>query len=163
MAHKNPALLKIQDKLNQNFIEYAKKEFIFHLENYRDIEPLLIERKLIIENNELFWANALKNTELNNSNNKIYEFVENLEVKYEDDFWCSVELNLKENDFTKNLKLKKRFNVMTEELEVIQPVYKIKTESELLEFFETEEVDVDMFDTLYDIFVNAISYYHIGN
>lgn len=161
MKQKNPKLIEIQAKLNQNFSEYAKKEFLFHLQNYLDIKPFLQERDVITSLIKDFWPTILKNSEFGQGKASIdYSFVEKLVVKYEDNFWCSVDLFLSENSFVGNSKLYKRFNVMSEEVEYMPIEWKGRTKNSLLNFFDSPEVDIDMFDTLYDIYVNGIEFFY---
>ncbi|KAM0677639.1 hypothetical protein BDAP_001785 [Binucleata daphniae] len=161
MVQKNKDLIEIQAKLNQNFSKYVKTEFLFHLQNHLEISQLLDERNEITSKINDFWKVVLKNSDIGYDNKTIdYGFVEKLVVNYEDNFWCSVDIYLRENTYTKNTKLYKRFNVMTEEVEYLPIEWKNKKNDVLLHFFNSEEVDFDMFDTLYDTYVNAIDYYY---
>ncbi|KAM0685283.1 hypothetical protein COBT_003508 [Conglomerata obtusa] len=161
MTQKNQSLIQLQDKLNKNFEDYAAKEFQFHLENFKQIEPILSEREKYIKDIPNFWSTSLTNSELGKDQTSIdYSFITSLVVKYEEEFWCSVVVCLKENPFVKNNKLIRRFNIMTEELVMTNPDWIKKNDNVFLNFFETNEVDCDMFDLLYDIYVNAIDYYY---
>lgn len=161
---RNEKLTEIQDNLNKNFIEYTKKEFDLHLDNYKEIQPFLSERKKIIEQIDNFWNIVLKNSEFGKERHAInFDFIDYLSVSYEDQFWCQVEIKLKPNKYVDQPILVKRFNVLTEEVGFTEFKFNEKTKCLLLNFFVDEEVDMDLFDSLYDLYVNAISYYYGDN
>lgn len=163
----NPAYMKdqrlneIQRQLDENFTAYAKKEFDLHSKNYEQIKPLLEERDLAVVADPAFWSTALKNSEFGREEVDFdCSVVKSLFAGYEGDYWCLVEVVLNENPYTDKTILRKRFNVATEEVDFTKFDLKRKTGSMLLEFFKDDEVDLDLFDTLYNLYVNGVYYYY---
>lgn len=159
---KNLRLLEIQDELDSNFAEYTKKEFDLHYTNYLQIKPLLNERDKVINKIPKFWSQVLNKTELGQDSVCInYDIISYIFACYDSEYWCTVEIGLNINEYTDAKVLKKRFNVASEEVDFVANEFKTCEDNALFSFFRDEEVDLGLFDAIYDLYVNGVYYFYL--
>lgn len=158
---KTAELLSIQQELDDIFLDYAKQEFDLHYKNYTLIKPLLEKREKLVCGIEEFWNIAAKNYPFSKdlfsiTDDDSINWIERISVAYEDNYFCNAEIHVREGCGIKNKVLKKRFNICTNEIESTKVESDLKCE--VFEFFEGEDVDLEVFDSLYELYVNAVFY-----
>lgn len=162
----------IQEQVDENYKEYIRKEFDIKLAHHKSIEGLLKERDEILKTNfskeELndFFENALKafdgfeNFTPNKADNKPdVSFIKYFTAEYLDGEKFRITLDLYENEYVKNTQLTRTINLMDQEPS--NNIVEWKGEPIpciLFDFFETEEECLDLFDIIYELYVNMIAF-----
>ncbi|TBT97556.1 hypothetical protein CWI38_2480p0010 [Hamiltosporidium tvaerminnensis] len=159
-------LLNIQEELDNEYIEYTKRDFELKLSHYTQIKPILDQRDLIFADLKNPWELCFLNYEMGcellpiDKNNKVIaDFIENIKVWYEENYFCCVEISFTDtNPYFSNKKLLKKFSVLSEETENTKINWTEKINAPIFQFFEEEEDILETFDVLYEMYVNAIFY-----
>lgn len=166
----NNFLEEIQKELDVKYIEYAKKEFQLKLEHFNHIKPLCEKRdNFLKEHPDLFlnfWEQAFQNYDFGQEllpadfeNKYDSKWIKCLKVEYLDNYFCSVKIEVNDNEYVENLVLEKKFSLENQDVEGTKVIWKSNNKCPLISFFETEEEEFEVFDYLYELYINAYFYY----
>ncbi|KMV66796.1 hypothetical protein M970_011260 [Encephalitozoon cuniculi EcunIII-L] len=82
-----------------------------------------------------------------------------LVAEYLDGYGYRVHIELNENEFVSNKTLTKRVDLSLASVEKTGVVWRGNRRYPVFEFFESDTQDLDMFDILYELYVNSASYF----
>lgn len=120
----------------------------------------LIQDTPIAEENSTFWSIAANNYP--NFRNLLpldddfsLSWIDSLYYFYDENFICGVEISLSRNKYLNNRKLTKIFSL--EELTSECTELKIKKDADclLFDFFRKDDYDLEVFDILYELYING--------
>ncbi|KAF7683575.1 hypothetical protein TCON_1210 [Astathelohania contejeani] len=164
--------MRIQNQLDEKYTLLLREEFELKYKHHQSIRPILDERTMLFkkwqETNDFdhFWSQAILKYEIgvdilpvDSAGNPASDWIKDLKVDYEPGYFCNVEIVVKENEFIENKILTKRFSVENNEREVTKLIWKNKTSAPIFEFFENDEDELEIFDVLYELYVNGIFYF----
>jgi hypothetical protein len=170
-------LKEMQSSLDEKYIEYSKKDFGLKLEHYNGLKEDLEKRNKLIEEfgqtdsvYKDFWSIAATNYEMGaeilpiGKDNAINaHWINYIKVWYEEGYMCCVEIDVRENPFISNDLLHKKFSLISDECDGSKIVWKERCDCELFDFFEVNEENLQIFDVLYELYVNGIFYFQLNN
>lgn len=172
-AHeKDKKLHSFQSKIDKQYRIYAKNDYNMKLTFYNSMKSILKERDDFISdlcnNGANFWGKAAISCQqllvlLPEEEELPLTWIESIKCSYEDNYVCKVEITLLRNQYLNNRKLIKTFNLIENSSEGTE--LKIKKESNCLffNFFRDNDHDLEVFDILFDFYVNAVYYFIISN
>lgn len=164
-------LQKIQHQIDREYKKFAKRDFDLKLEHYNAIKPILEERDMSIQsvsnndNGENFWERAGRNFPSfcdllpSEDENFSLSWMESLKCWYEDEFICCVEITLSRNEYLNNRKLWKKFSLVDHTSEQTELKIKKQVDCLLFDFFNKNDYDLEVFDVLYELYVNGVYHY----
>lgn len=157
-------LFSFQDKIDKQYKIFSRNDFLLKLSYYNGLKPVLKERDDLI--NDLtseginFWEIASKN--FKNFENIFPSedfFIESLNVFLEENFICGVEIIISRNKYLSNRKLIKKFNLFENNSDGTELKVKKEYNCLLFEFFRDSDNDLEVFDVLFELYVNAAQYF----
>lgn len=161
-------LEEIQWEIDREYEEFSKRDFECKLEHHKMIKPLLIRRDQAIAKMDSgrYWERVLGRCEVgemilprDSSNSINTEWMRSLSVDYLDGYAYRVEMEVNENEFVANKTLMKKVYLLEGEVERSGVRWKGNRKCPVFEFFDTDTVDLDIFDILYEVYVNSASYF----
>ncbi|KAK6089640.1 hypothetical protein P3W45_001406 [Vairimorpha bombi] len=175
-SHDTSPLEEIQHELDNQAKIYAKKEFNVNLEYYNSIKPLLQKRdEFLLKSREMgkledFWVQTFLNCDIGlemlpSDTNNQYDasWIKSIKVEYADNFICSVRIELLPNEYIENNALEKRMCLSDQEVEYTKVLWKGNNKCPIFSFFDNESEEYEIFDYLYEIYINAYFYYSLQN
>jgi len=170
----NDVLLEYQDKINENTSNYGLEDFKLKLRYHKNVADVLeardkyLREKLSKEDLEAFYKGVLMNFDpliellpLKDGDTYDFSFVKLLKAEYLDGFKLKVTLELNENSYVENKVLQKTFYLEDTMPETTKITWKDeKGKCPLLDFFENEEDDFELFDIFYEFYMNMVLLYN---
>lgn len=163
-------LVNYQNKIDRQYKIYAKNDFILKLTYYDSMKSILKERDEFI--NDLinsginFWQKVCENCAIfhqllpdDQENSLIFD---SIKCYYQENFICGVEIILRKNPYLHNRKLSKKFNLIENTSDGTELKIKKETQCLLFDFFRDSEQDLEVFDILFETYVNAAQYYFMS-
>lgn len=164
-------LVKIQEELDEMYMEFAKKDFEVKLSHHKKVSKQLAERDAIFKDmseGELksFIQRALTNFEpmhdffpQNPKGGFDTSFVKFIKAEFIDDFRMKVTVELYKNDYIENTVLEKTMYLFEREPEGIELKWKDEQGAcQLFDFFEADDDDLEAFDIFYEFYLNLAFY-----
>ncbi|KAG5858851.1 hypothetical protein KMI_10g15490 [Encephalitozoon hellem] len=161
-------LEEIQRDIEREYEEFARKDFECKLEHHKQIRPLLARRDRVIASMVPgdYWGRVLGRYEVGETilprgtNNEVCTgWVRSLRADYLDGYAYMVEIEVNENEFVGNSTLRKKAYLFEGEVEKSGVRWKGDRRWPVFEFFETDTADLDVFDILYEVYVNSVTYF----
>lgn len=178
-------LTELQHILDDSLVTFIKEEFELKYKNHIKLLPVLCERDKLISKylgSQKFWEVSIYKYDaihdilpikydssvetISNPDTSVdaiidCSFIKELKVFYEKEYWCCVEIHLNENQYVSNEKLTKKFNINSGEVVANEVVWKKCVVAGIFEFFESSVNEYEIFDVLYELYINA-AYYFMG-
>lgn len=175
-------LHQIQEELDHQYEIFTKKDFDCKILHHNSIKSLLIKRNQFISNHPYlsihYWSKAFLNYQIgieilpvdnnhdinhDNNHNINADWIKSLEVDYIEGYICRVHIELNENDFVCNEYLTKIINLEKKEIETTKVEWKSIEKHIIFNFFDSETEDFEIFDILYELYVNSSFYFLLSN
>lgn len=166
------SLNEMQESIDEMYLEYVKKEYEIKLAHHKRMEGILGKRDELFrekmsheELNELFQR-AFTSFDvvqdflpLDAQSKYDSTFIKFLRAEYLEGERLKVTLELHENDYVKNDVLEKTIYLMDREPECTKVEWKDEARPCILfNFFDVDEESFDLFDLIYEFYVNMIAY-----
>lgn len=160
-----------QSRVDQEYKEFAKNDFNVKLEYFNSLKPILKERDDFIQDlpssdeGANFWEKAAQNCPSFRDLLPLEEedfsisWIESLRCWYEENYVCGVEIALSRNDYLNNRRLTKKFSLLDHTSEGTELKVKKEAECLLFDFFRENDYDLEVFDILYELYINGAYYY----
>lgn len=160
----------IQHQIDGEHEKFVKRDFECKLEHHNLIKPVLKKRDEHVSGGpgmcENYWSRAFLNYDVSmeilptdDENNVVARWIKHLEVDYVDGYMFVVHIELNENEFVHNTFLTKRMYLDGREIEKTEIRWKNAGRYPIFAFFESDVEDFDVFDILYEIYVNSAYYF----
>jgi hypothetical protein len=160
----------IQQELDQRYVEFVKEDFMAKLRHHKKILPFLAKRDQIVLDPSYglsdYWERSFLNYELGREilpvdarGSADVKWVKSLKAEYLNDYVCFVQLELYENEYVENKVLSKKIDLESNEIEASEVAWKSGGRRGIFLFFESDQEDFEVFDILYELYVNASFYY----
>lgn len=165
-------LNEMQENIDELYLDYVKKEYEIKLAHHKKMEKILAERDALFrekmsreELNELFLR-AFTSFDvvqdflpLNAQNKYDSSFIKFLKAEYLDNERLKVTLELYDNDYVKNDFLEKTIYLTDRESECTKVEWKDEPRPCILfNFFDVDEESFDLFDLIYEFYINMVAY-----
>ncbi|KAL7346466.1 nucleosome assembly protein [Encephalitozoon intestinalis] len=158
---------EIQSDIDGEHEAFARRDFECKLEHHRNIKPLLGKRDGLVRRAvECYWARALANYRpgaallpVDALGRPDTRWLRSLEVDYLPEYGYRVHMELNENEFVQNTALTKKAYLGRRDVERSGVRWKGDLRCAVLGFFETDTQDLDIFDILYELYVNSAFYF----
>lgn len=164
-------LFMFQDKIDKQYKVFAKDDFRLKLTFFNSMRPILKERDEFITDliNEgiNFWEKVCQKCSIfhqllpDDEENSI-SFIDSLKCFYEENYTCRVEIILRRNEYLHNRKLSKKFNLFENTSEGTELKTKRETSCMLFDFFRDNDHDLQVFDILFETYMNAAQYFFMN-
>lgn len=163
-------LEEFQSEIDNLTSEYLEADFKLKLEHHKKMAPLLEKRDAILKeqlsHEELMeiYSKAAENFSpfkelFVTSNNEEYDlsFIKSFKAEYLDGFKVKVTFEFLENKYIEDKKIEKTISFFESESDSCVINWKDKQEGcPLFEFFESKEDDFDIFDIIYEFYVDLL-------
>ncbi|KMV66675.1 hypothetical protein M970_010030 [Encephalitozoon cuniculi EcunIII-L] len=159
---------EIQRDIDEEHLVFARRDFECKLEHHKAIRPLLLRRDSVISEAllEMYWGRALAGFDAargilprDGCDRISTQWMRSLVAEYLDGYGYRVHIELNENEFVSNKTLTKRVDLSLASVEKTGVVWRGNRRYPVFEFFESDTQDLDMFDILYELYVNSASYF----
>lgn len=164
-------LSAIQDTLDELYIDFVKRDFDIKLVHHKKIEQHLAERDVILKEMpraELaeFFRKGFAGFDavqdflpLGADNAYDTSFIKSVRAEYLEGERMRVSIELYENAYTSNEVLEKTIYLFEREPETVKIDWKDEQRACILfDFFEVDEDSLDLFDIIYEFYVNMVAY-----
>jgi hypothetical protein len=165
-------LIAIQDKIDESYLDFVKKDFDLKLSHYQKIKADILKRDTILLEQmdesalTVFMSNAITNFEaiqdlFPQTAKKSFDssFVKFLKAEFLDNYKMKVTMHLNENKYVNNSILEKTIHLFEDEPEAAKIEWKDDQGlCPILDFFESDEDDMKIFDIIYKFYVNLVLY-----
>ncbi|KAI5149728.1 hypothetical protein ENBRE01_1081 [Enteropsectra breve] len=168
-------LEEIQDTLDEEYIKYLKQDYDVKYEHFKNLKPTLERREKIVSNLGEEKASLLIDTAISKldgmqdllpiNENKEYDYiVKMVTVEYTGEGKATVRLNLKPNNYIANEYLERQINFFENAPTPARIEWKDESgRCPLFNFFEDYDDDLEIFDIIYEFYVNYIYYAKFDN
>lgn len=164
----------IQTEIDNEYEKFAKRDFNFKLKYHNIIKPLLVRRDELVSNApeiaSTYWGCAFLNYELgveilpvDDNGNVVADWMKKLQVDYIEGYIYEVQIKLNENEFVCNESLSKRIYLEGREVDTTEVGWKSNKRHPIFAFFESESEDFEIFDILYELYVNSAFYFLVSD
>ena len=160
---------EIQREIDDERRRLAARDFELKLSHHVAIKPLLARRDEVVRSGAGcagYWARALGSYGAGAAllprdahNRAAAGWMRSLEADYLPGLAYRVHVELNENEFVSNRWLTKSMRLGAREAEKTAVVWRDNRRWLVFEFFETDAEDLDVFDILYELYVNSASYF----
>lgn len=164
-------LNKIQEELDEKYIEFIKQDFSAKLAHQKNISKILEERDNLLnslseKNYKELMNKAFENFEpitdyfpKDKNNNSETSIIKSIKAEYLDDLKMKVVVELYPNEYVENTVLEKTLHLIDKDPESVEIKWKDEQGNcPLFEFFETDENDFESFDIFYEFYLNLAFY-----
>lgn len=165
-------LNSLQDELDDAYIEYIKKEFEIKLAHHAKVSSMLdardslLKEELSREEMAAFYCQAFTNFDivqdflpLDTNGKYNTSFIKYFKAEYLDGGRLMVHVELYENDYVKNTVLEKTIFIGDKDPECVKLEWKNEAKPCIFfNFFEADEDSYDLFDLIYELYLNLIAY-----
>lgn len=159
----------VQGELDGEYARFARRDFECKLEHHSRIQRVLARRDEMVEGSGLadsYWGRAFLAYDIGMEILPVDEngqfaagWLRSLRVEYLEGYVYRVHMELGENAFVENECLTKEMYLDEREVETTAVRWRCSERHGVFAFFESENEDFEVFDILYELYVNSAFYF----